>query len=177
MTLNIDIKDMIIAMKMIRRAINILLIVDIGIVIFTLLSRNYNWFINSQIGFISSSLVIFASMFSYKKMINSRLDSEIVVPEDNRDTIDKIEDPYNLYVEDKDIIKEEKKRLKDSRRSILEVLRDSKSALSIYRLGAYFVLILGFFYLNSSNILDIVSYLFSLAIPPIIIIFSLFYQP
>ncbi len=177
MTLNIDIKSMITVMKMIKRAINLLLIIDIGIVFFTLMSGNYSWFINSQIGFISSSLVIFASMFSYKKMIKSRLDNEIVVPEDNRDTIDKIEDPYNIYVEDKDIIKEEKKRLKENRRSILEVLRDSKSALSIYRLGAYGVLILGFFYLNSNNLLDIVSYLFSLSVPPIIIIFSLFSQP
>ncbi len=177
MTLNIDIKSMITVMKMIKRAINLLLIIDIGIVFFTLMSGNYSWFINSQIGFISSSLVIFASMFSYKKMIKSRLDNEIVVPEDNRDTIDKIEDPYNIYVEDKDIIKEEKKRLKENRRSILEVLRDSKSALSLYRLGAYGVLILGFFYLNSNNLLDIVSYLFSLSVPPIIIIFSLFSQP
>ncbi len=177
MTPNIDIKSMITVMKMIKRAINLLLIIDIGIVFFTLMSGNYSWFINSQIGFISSSLVIFASMFSYKKMIKSRLDNEIVVPEDNRDTIDKIEDPYNIYVEDKDIIKEEKKRLKENRRSILEVLRDSKSALSLYRLGAYGVLILGFFYLNSNNLLDIVSYLFSLSVPPIIIIFSLFSQP
>ena len=177
MTLDIDIKSMMIVTKMIKRAINLLLIIDIGIIFFTLMSGNYSWFINSQIGFISSSLVIFASMFSYKKMIKSRLDNEIVVPEDNRDTIDKIEDPYNIYVEDKDIIKEEKKRLKENRRSILEVLRDSKSALSLYRLGAYGVLILGFFYLNSNHLLDIVSYLFSLSVPPIIIIFSLFSQP
>ena len=177
MTLDIDIKNMTIVTKMIKKAINLLLIIDIGIIIFTLLSGNYNWFINSQIGFISSSLVIFASIFSYKKMIKQRLNNEIVIPEDNRDTIDKIEDPHSLYIDDKDIIKEERKRLKESRRSLSEVLRDTKSALSIYRLGAYGVLILGFFYLNSNHLLDIVSYLFSLSMPPIIIIFSLFSQP
>ncbi len=177
MTPNIDIKSMMIVMKMIKRAINLLLIIDIGIIFFTLMSGNYSWFINSQIGFISSSLVIFASIFSYKNMIKGRLKDEVVVAEDNRDTIEKIEDPYSIYVNDKNIIREEKKRLKDARRSFLEVLKDSKPALSIYRLGAYVVLILGFFYLNGNNLLDIVSYLFSLSIPPIIIIFSLFSQP
>ena len=174
MTQNIDIKNLMIVMKMIKRAINILLIIDIGIVIFTLLSRNYVWFINSQIGFITSSIVIFASLFSYRKMVTKRLENEVVTPEDNRDTIDKIEDPYNIY-DTKDIINEEKQRLKENRRSLLEVLQDSKSALSIYRLGAYGILILGFFYLNSNSLLDIPSYLFSLSIPPIIIIFSLFF--
>ncbi len=177
MTPNIDIKSMMIVMKMIKRAINLLLIIDIGIIFFTLMSGNYSWFINSQIGFISSSLVIFASIFSYKNMIKGRLKDEVVVAEDNRDTIEKIEDPYSIYVNDKNIIREEKKRLKEARRSFLEVLKDSKPALSIYRLGAYGVLILGFFYLNGNNLLDIVSYLFSLSIPPIIIIFSLFSQP
>ena len=177
MTLDIDIKSMMIVMKMIKRAINLLLIIDIGIIFFTLMSGNYSWFINSQIGFISSSLVIFASIFSYKNMIKGRLKDEVVVAEDNRDTIEKIEDPYSIYVNDKNIIREEKKRLKEARRSFLEVLKDSKPALSIYRLGAYGVLILGFFYLNGNNLLDIVSYLFSLSIPPIIIIFSLFSQP
>ena len=177
MTPNIDIKSMMIVMKMIKRAINLLLIIDIGVIFFTLMSGNYSWFINSQIGFISSSLVIFASIFSYKNMIKGRLKDEVVVAEDNRDTIEKIEDPYSIYVNDKNIIREEKKRLKEARRSFLEVLKDSKPALSIYRLGAYGVLILGFFYLNGNNLLDIVSYLFSLSIPPIIIIFSLFSQP
>ncbi len=161
---------------MIKRAINLLLIIDIGIIVFTLISGNYSWFINSQIGFISSSIVVFASLFSYKKMIDNRLKDEVIVAEDNRDTIDKIEDRHDIY-NSRDILIEEKKRLKESRRSLLEVLKDSKPTLSIYRLGAYGVLILGFFYLNSNNLLDIVSYLFSLSIPPIIIIFSLFFQP
>jgi len=169
MTLNIDIKSM----TMIKKTINLLLIIDIIIVLFTIISGKYGWFINSQIGFISSSLVIFASLFSYKKMIDSRLKDEVVVAEDNRDTVDKIDDPYNLY--SRDIIKEEKKRLKESSRSLLEILRDSKPTLSIYRLGAYGVLILGFFYLNGNNLLDITPYLLSLSIPPIIIIFSLFF--
>jgi len=164
-----------------RNIINTLLIIDIGVVIFCLLSGNRIWFINSQIGFISSSLVMIASIISYRNMVKNRLDAGVVVSEDNRDTIEKIEDPYDLYSkssleDDKpidEIIKEEKAKLKKNRRSIWQVTKDSKPALSFYRLGAYTILILGFFYLNNTHKLDITSYLFGLSIPPIIIIITL----
>ncbi len=161
-----------------KKIINALLIVDIGIIIFLLLSGNRDWFINSQIGFISSSLVMFASIISYRNMVKSRVDAGIVIAEDNRDTIEKIEDPYDLYSEEntkyeksmQDIVKEEKEKLKKNRRSIWQVTKDSKPALSFYRLGAYGLLILGFFYLNNNHQLDITSYLFSLLLPPVIVV-------
>ncbi len=161
-----------------KKIINALLIVDIGIIIFLLLSGNRDWFINSQIGFITSSLVMFASIISYRNMVKSRVDAGIVVAEDNRDTIEKIEDPYDLYSEEnskneksmQDIVKEEKEKLKKNRRSIWQITKDSKPALSFYRLGAYGVLILGFFYLNNNHQLDITSYLFSLLLPPVIVV-------
>jgi len=162
-----------------RNIINALLIIDIGVVIFCLLSGNRIWFINSQIGFVSSSLVMIASIISYRNMVKNRLNSEVVVSEDNRDTIEKIEDPYDLYNEKEndtpigEIIKEEKAKLKRNRRSIWQITKDSKPALSFYRLGAYTLLILGFFYLNNSDKLDITSYLFALSIPPIIVIIIL----
>ncbi len=164
-----------------KNSINALIIIDIGIIIFCLLSGNRIWFINSQIGFISSSLVMFASIISYRNMVKNRLDNGIVISEDNRDTIEKIEDPFDLYTEDnkednksmKEIVQEEKAKLKKNRRSIWQVTKDSKPALSLYRLGAYTILILGFFYLNNNHKLDISSYLFALFIPPIVIIITL----
>jgi len=164
-----------------RNSINTLLIIDIGVIIFCLLSGNHIWFINSQIGFITSSLVMIASIISYRNMVKSRVDAGIVVAVDNRDTIEKIEDPYDLYSENlseddkpmSEIVKEEKAKLKKNRRSIWQVTKDSKPALSFYRLGAYTLLILGFFYLNNTHQLDITSYLFALSIPPIIVIITL----
>ena len=162
-----------------RRVINALLIVDIGIVIFCFLSGEREWLINSQIGFITSSLVMFASIISYRNMVKSRVDAGLVVADDNRDTIDKLEDPYNLYSENKavdneksmnEVVKNEKEDLKKNRRSIWQVTKDSKAALSFYRLGAYLLLILSFFYLNNNNILDIGSYLFALSLPPVIVV-------
>jgi len=164
-----------------KNSINALLIIDIGIVIFCLLSGNRIWLINSQIGFISSSLVMFASIVSYRNMVKGRVDLGIVVAEDNRDTIEKIEDPYDLYSDDelldnkpiKEVIKEEKNKLKKNRRSIWQVAKDSKAGLSFYRLGAYALLILGFFYLNNNHKLDISSYIFALSLPPVVIIITL----
>jgi hypothetical protein len=92
--------------------------------------------------------------------------------------IDQLEDPYDLYSEDvleeeeKDlveVVKEERKKLKDGR-SLYQTLKDTKAALSIYRLAAYAALILGFLYLNRQNLLDIPFYIFSLSIPPVIIV-------
>ena len=70
----------------------------------------------------------------------------------------------NNFVE---IYKEEKSRQKAQKRSISELLRDSKAFLSIYRLGAYGLLILGFFYLNRHDYLHIPSYFFALTVPPV----------
>ena len=166
-----------------KKIINALLIIDIGILIFCLLSGNRTWLMNSQIGFISSSLIMFASIISYRNMVKARVDMGVVVAEDNRDTLDKIEDPFDLYSENdisnkedksfKEIVTEEKKNLKKNRRSIWQTTKDSKAALSIYRLGAYGVLIFGFFYLNNNKLLDISSYLFALAVPPIIVVMML----
>jgi len=159
---------------------------DIGIIIFCLLSGNRVWLMNTQIGFISSSLIMFASIISYRNMVKNRVDLGMVIAEDNRDTIDKIEDPYDIFTEDerednsqksfKDIVQEEKDQLKKSKRSIWQVTKDSKAALSFYRLGAYLLLILGFFYLNNNKLLDIGSYLFSLSLPPIIVVIMLMRQ-
>jgi len=161
-----------------RKIINALLIVDIGIVLFTYLSGNRVWFINSQIGFISSTLVVFASFLSYRDMVNRRLKSG-AIGDLQKDTIDKIEDPYSLYDDsnsrvDEVDIKELKAELKKERVSTFEALKNSKATLSLYRIGAYIILILGFFYLNKTHQLDIISYLFSLLIPPVLIVLLLF---
>ncbi|HIP27960.1 MAG TPA: hypothetical protein EYG82_02165, partial [Sulfurovum sp.] len=62
--------------------------------------------------------------------------------------------------------------LKDSR-SLYQILKDTKAALSVYRLGAYAVLILGFLYLNRQGLLHIPTYIVALGLPPIIIVFIL----
>lgn len=173
-----------------KKILNTLLAIDIGILIFCILSGNRDWLYTTQIGFFTSSLVIAASMASYRRMIEKRLEYGAVPIEDERDELDKIDDPYDLYEDETsssineeerelskeefvEIYKEEKSRQKAQKRSIPEVLRDSKAFLSIYRLGAYGLLILGFFYLNRHDYLHIPSYFFALTVPPVIVVIIL----
>ncbi len=137
---------------------------------------------NTQIGFLSASLVMLGSMKSYKRMVDVRVENEVITTDIDKDVIDKLEDPHDLYsdenieepVEDmRTAIKEEKKRLKANRRTLFEVLRDTKGALSLYRIGAYVLLILGFLYLNRHGLLHLPSYLLSIGLPPLIVAFML----
>ena len=131
--------------------------------------------LNTQIGFLSSALVMLGSMKSYRRMVDARVENEIITTDIDKDVIDRLEDPHDLYSEEikeepvediRSAIKEEKARLKANRRSLFEVLRDTKAALSLYRIGAYVFLILGFMYLNRHGVLHLLSYLLSLGVPP-----------
>ena len=165
-----------------RNVIYALLLVDIGVIIFSLLMGEKIWLMNTQVGFITSSLVMFGSILSYRSMVQGRLNVG-GIPDDERDTLDKLEDPYALYDDEKpkndenktlvEVVKEERENLKKNRRSFFETAKDSKASLSFYRLGAYALLIFGFFYLNNNKFLDISSYLLALALPPIIIVIVL----
>lgn len=138
--------------------------------------------LNTQIGFLSASLVMLGSMKSYKRMVDARVEHEVITTDIDRDVIDKLEDPHDLYSEERveepvedmrTAIKEEKKRLKANRRTLFEILRDTKGALSLYRIGAYVLLILGFLYLNRHGLLHLPSYLLSIGLPPLIVAFML----
>ncbi len=158
-----------------------LVVVDIIIILISVIFFDIKTLYNTQIGFISAALVIIASMISYRRMVNTSVEHNIVMMDDSKDVIDKLEDPYDLYseeiieevVEEKDLVetvKEEKKRLKENKRTLKQTLKDSKAALSFYRLGAYAILVLGFLYLNRQGLLHIPSYILALSIPPMVIV-------
>lgn len=169
-----------------QKILNTLLAIDIGIIIFCMLSGKRNWLYTTQIGFFSSSLVIAASMMSYRNMIEKRIKNLTPLDEDDKDQLSKIDDPYELYDDEQpkelreyskeeflDEVATQKEIQKANRRSPYQVIKDSKAFLSIYRLGAYALLILGFFYLNRHEYLHIPSYFFSLSLPPAIVVLLL----
>jgi len=130
-----------------------------------------------------------ASVISYRRMVTTRVANGIVTMDDGKDVIDKLEDPHDLYSEEieeitkteeakdvTEVLSEEKAQRKANRRSLGQTLKDSKAALSIYRLAAYAVLILGFMYLNRHGLLHIPSYLLALSLPPVIIVVMLLTQ-
>ena len=158
----------------------VLVVIDIIIIVISLIFFDIKVLYNTQFGFISATLVMIASMISYRRMVNTRVEHNIITYDDSKDMIDHLEDPYDLYSEDiveeeKDlveVVKEERKKLKDSR-SLYQTLKDTKAALSVYRLGAYAVLVLGFLYLNRHGLLHIPSYILALSIPPMVIVIML----
>jgi len=156
--------------------------VDMVLIMGSWLLGGGSWLVNTQIAFFSTLLVLGASMLSYSQMVYGRLESGLAVPGDTRDVIEKIEDPYDLYTEEesqddtetlKKTIREEKQRMKQQRRSIMQVLRDSKASFSLMRLGAYLLLFVGFLYLSKNHLLHIPSYLLGLAFPIVTILLLL----
>ena len=169
-----------------KETIVVLVVVDLVIVLLLYFFGAEHWLVNSQVAYISSSLVMFGSMLSYKGMVKQRLGAG-AIPDDERDTLDKLEDPYDLFDDEVkkeeeqektlvEVVKEERANLKKSRRSVWETTKDAKPAFSFYRLAAYGGLILGFFYLNSNKFLLLTPYLIFLMIPTVIIVILLLRQ-
>ena len=165
------------------KLVKTLIVVDLGVILLSVIFFDIKVLWNTQIGFISASLVMFASMRSYRRMVNARVELNIITIDDSKDVIDKLEDPYDLYSEEiveeaeekdlKEVVKEERQKLKASNRSLGETIKDTKAALSIYRISAYIVLILGFLYLNRNGHLHIVSYILALSVPMLVVVFVL----
>ena len=165
-----------------RRTLTWLIGIDMVLMIASLLLGGKVWLISTQIGYLSSVLVLGASMFSYSRMVYSRIADGTSIPENEKDILDKMEDPYDLYSEErlvdetqqlKEAIKEERQRMKRNRRSAYQILKDSRASLSLLRLGAYLLLFVGFFYLSKSQMLHVPSYLLALALPIIVMVWLL----
>ena len=164
------------------KILKMLIIVDILVIAVAIIFFDINVLYNTQFGFASATLVMIASMISYRRMVNTRVEHNVITIDDSKDVIDKLEDPYDLYSEEfaeeeeknlVEVVKEERKRLKEGGRSLYQTLKDTKAALSVYRLGAYAVLVLGFLYLNRHGLLHVPSYILALSIPPVVIVVML----
>ena len=160
-------------MKMMRtivvRSIKFVLVVELFLAIVYFI--DLEWFINAQVAILSSFLVIVASLFTNQRLVEKRLQNE--EEGDQRDPLDKIDDPYELFEEEqeevnaeeldfKEIVKEEKKKVKPFQ--IANVKQGVKGSFSFWRLGAYLFLVMGFIALKNNAVLNIAVYLASLPI-------------
>jgi len=160
------------------KILKVFLLVDIVAMMLIVTFFKTEYLYAFEIGFLSSSLVMLASLIAYRRMVNTRVEHNIITIDDSKDVIDLLEDPYDLYSEDVadtekeedlvSVVKEERQKLKENHRSLFETLRDTKAALSFYRLGAYVLLILGFLYLNRHGLLHIPSYIIALGLAPLL---------
>jgi len=167
----------------------IFLVIDVILVIFAIVVYDSLWLLNTQVAFLGSLFVTIASFLSYRKNIQNRLstfkdsDTNTVKVED-RDKIDEIDDPFDLYSEDneeikeeeltpekiKEIIKEEKTKVKKN--SLKNAVFSAGGFVSFYRIAGYAFLVLGFFALNNNKLFMPIPFLVGLAIVPISVIVS-----
>lgn len=123
--------------------------------------------ISFLVAMLSSLLIVTGSLYSYRNMIQSRMGD--VDLGDNKDAIDMMDDPYDLYEEEreheitdiKQMIKEEKARQKSN--IIQNTTKNVSAWVSLYRMIPYAFLILGFIALENSRSLTIFPYLVGLA--------------
>ncbi len=139
-----------------------------------------NFYANLQVAFLSSFFVMLGSFYSYKKMISKQVEAKSYI--ENRDELDVIDDPHDLYDETplneapyeeldlKQIVKEEKAKIKTF--NLKSMKNGARAGFSMFRIGAYLFLVLGFISLKNNDILEISIYLPSLLLGIIVGYFS-----
>ena len=155
---------------MVKQAVKLIAVTQLMIFITYFIS--FSFYINVQVAFLSSLFVILGSSFAYRKMVNNQIESDNI--EEKRDILDEIEDPHELYDDEpindspaeeldlKEIVKEEKAKIKTF--SLNSMKHGAKGSVSLFRIGPYIFLILGFIALSNNNLLDIAIYLPSLLV-------------
>ena len=148
------------------------LIGDSVVVILSLFMGGY-WLLNTQVAFVCSMLVTFASFFAYKKSIQKGVLNS--GGEEYRDSFDELEDPYNLF-DDEQKEEGEESQVKKNKGVFKYTIKGFASgiggAINPLRLVAYGVLIASFLYLNRHGLFDAFAFFAGLSIVPIMSMFS-----
>jgi hypothetical protein len=153
---------------MVKKFIKIFILVELSIL--SVYFFSVSLFANIEVAFLSAFFIIIASAYGHKKMVLKKVEAGEY--EEDRELLDKIEDPHGLYdtpINDapaeelnlREIVKEEKKRVKPM--NVKNIRYGLKGGFSPLRIGAYLFLVLGFIALKNNNILDITSYLLAIA--------------
>lgn len=124
-------------------------------------------FVSFEVAMLSSMMITMGSLYAYRNMIRSRVGE--VDLEAHKDTIDMMDDPYDLYEDERDIeiadVKEMIKAEKNlQKQAILEnTVKNSPALVSVYRLIPYAFFVLGFIALQNNHMLQLLAYLTGLA--------------
>ena len=166
-----------------KKSINFFIITELLVIATYLIS--FEFYINLQVAFGTSFLIILGASFAYNSMVENQVDADAY--EDKRDLLDEIEDPHGLYddkvndevregalgyepindapVEElnlKEIVKEEKAKIKTF--SAKSMKHGARGSVSLFRLVPYLFLVLGFIALKNNELLNIAIYLPSLLV-------------
>lgn len=157
-------------------------LVNLCLIIYSLIVYDTIWLLNTQVAFIGSLFVTLASFLSYKKNVNNRLANyetpHKALSSQDRDKIDEIDDPFDLYTEYEEIPKEEltpekiKEIIKDEKAKVKKnffknTIFSAGGFVSIYRILGYGSLVFGFFALNNNKLFLAVPFLIGLSVVPL----------
>ncbi|MFH0708948.1 MAG: hypothetical protein V2A75_01965 [Pseudomonadota bacterium] len=150
----------------IKRTLIFLIVLQTPIALLLFISKAV--FASFEVALLSGAVIIMGSLYAYRNMIRTRtLDVEIG---DSKDIIDMMDDPYDIYEEDregevqdiKELIKEEKAKQKQN--IIENTTKNSAAWVSVYRLLPYAFLVLGFLGLQNNHSLELLPYLTGLGV-------------
>ena len=153
-------------MTKIKKTLIFLIVLQIAIVLLLFISKAV--FASFEVALLSGAVIIMGSLYAYRNMIRTRtLDVEIG---DSKDIIDMMDDPYDLYEEEregevkdiKELIKEEKAKQKQN--IIENTTKNSAAWVSVYRLLPYAFLVLGFLGLQNNHSLTLLPYITGLGV-------------
>jgi len=136
------------------------------------------WLINTQVAFICSMIIIFASFFSYKGMIEKRLENGEIP--DEVDELDKIDDKFGLFREDENIeakelskeefvklYKEERKKSAGIKQTFSNLFKSGRGVFNPFRLIAYALLCISMLFLIRNNLFSAIPFLVGIGAVPI----------
>lgn len=153
--------------RMMNRLYKPYIFVDIGLISLSLYMGGV-WLLNTQIAFICSFFIVFSSFVSYKKMIDNRVKMGDIG--DDRDLLDKIEDPHDLHVE-----KEEEQKSSVLKQSVKNLYTSKSAIFSIYRLFSYLFLCLAVLFLIRHQLFNAIAFLIGLSAMPLASLVQLFF--
>lgn len=141
------------------------------------------WLLNTQIAFICSILIVFASFISYKNLVQKRLEEGDV--SEDRDLLDKIGDEHELFEDEKEenplnsedfqaIYKDERAKAKGVKQSFKNLLQSWSGALGLYRVGAYFILFLAIMVLIRKGFFHPIAFIVGISALPLATLISSF---
>lgn len=159
----------------------IIALLDAALILYGFIFQSAFWVMNAQIAFVSSLLISIATFFSYQRSVQTRLANASldIDTANDRDKMDEIDDPFDLYSEDeplgeekeltateiKTIIQEEKKKVKQD--SLKNTVKNAGTFVSLYRLSGYAILVVGFFFLVNHNMFVPIAYMIGLFVVPL----------
>lgn len=124
--------------------------------------QNETWLLNTQIALVCSMMITLSSFFAYKALIKQRVQEGDLG--DDRELLDKIEDPHGLY-DDEEVVKPS--AIESVKKSTRNVLRSYKGVLSPYRLVSYAFLCISVLFLIRHTSFDAIAFLVGLSIVPL----------